>query len=832
MKQAVFILTLASVLLLFSSPARAVDDNHDGMDDAWQERYGVAPFAGGGDLDEDGRINLVEFINMSHPRDAAHPDAGLGIVFVQDQNHDLLDDRWAVRYGVLASDAALDPDNDGRTNLEESIVGSSPWEADVPWSRAAGEQGQGALLAPNSFRVELATTVPGWRYRLLESDTLSTDSWTVANVAQGEAVQKWGTGGPIVATAVVSGTLARKFYRWAVDDPDGDGDSLSDWSELRIGSDPANADSDGDGFKDDEEYWGNSDPTNQASVPSLGTAEPERDPVDSKAFGLIGATKVVYASWHEPQMDQGLMSWFDDDGHQGGTNDNLPDWSGAYQELSYPGEFESFNMLGLHKVGHSKWQRVVVGGLPDYNWVSIAHYKIAMIADSALPWPRHHKFLIYDYASSFDAENQRNYSNLRYINFWVKPKKSFSKQVVELNPQTELGKSKGSEITSLDFYVPPVLSYAESYALDTVSAMDGGVPQPWVMIPQGKQRLFALWFGVSDSGTFYLRASGGGVTPDQSEQASYFGHNYTSAEAGDSGILRVGVGNPDDVAQAMTPELQPDVDHDLQHVVRFTVKKERKLKVVIHPIGLAVPAQNGQLEVLTTPQYLPSQETIEEYLNDIFYNQANIKVVVDVRNPIWFNWDVGLGENVLPSQPGRSSNNQVLDAFFGWGQLRGLLSGEEELIINEADTDLSASVNAYYVAAPNAGRFNGWTNERYQTEGNAADLAYGGFVGWAGPAVNNHQSRAVFVVDHMPDPANTPDVMWTIAHELGHAVGKLPHTCGAGTEWNNPNHVGSSDNEDRLMTGRYGLKRAQGPLRLIKYEWDELHKFQYFGASN
>ena len=42
----------------------------------------------------------------------------------------------------------------------------------------------------------------------------------------------------------------------------------------------------------------------------------------------------------------------------------------------------------------------------------------------------------------------------------------------------------------------------------------------------------------------------------------------------------------------------------------------------------------------------------------------------------------------------------------------------------------------------------------------------------------------------------------------------------------------NSDMERRLMTGRAGPKRKTNPITLIKYEWDQIHKFKNFFQQN
>ncbi|MBL9132270.1 MAG: hypothetical protein JNG86_13790, partial [Verrucomicrobiaceae bacterium] len=182
------------------------------------------------------------------------PNPGLGMIFITDLNPaDGLDDRWQTRFGLTAADKLLDPDGDGRSNLEENYVGSDPCVVDEPWSNAGSSQGGGSAAGPQEFILTMPWTVPGWRYTLQCSDTLMQNEWSTAAVAAGQSVSQWGTGGALNVTATTGGA-ERKFFRWLVDSPDDDGDGLSDWSEMQIGTNPLLVDSDGDRFSDWEEY--------------------------------------------------------------------------------------------------------------------------------------------------------------------------------------------------------------------------------------------------------------------------------------------------------------------------------------------------------------------------------------------------------------------------------------------------------------------------------------------------------------------------------------------------------------------------------------------------
>ena len=173
-----------AVLMLAGMPAaRALDINGDGMDDLWQELYGIAPFDGRSDPDGDGVINLIESLSWSDPHNAA---SATSFVFFTDVDPtDGLDDSWQAKFGIYPqppdplnltqAEKMADPDGDGRTNLEESIVGSDPFTADNPWQPRSAAAGF-APTGPDTFTLSLARTDPAMRYQLQSTEDLVT--WT------------------------------------------------------------------------------------------------------------------------------------------------------------------------------------------------------------------------------------------------------------------------------------------------------------------------------------------------------------------------------------------------------------------------------------------------------------------------------------------------------------------------------------------------------------------------------------------------------------------------------------------------------------------------------
>lgn len=251
-------LTLLVSCFVATSTLHALDANQDGMGDSWQLRYAIQPFTGSEDPDGDGRINLVEFINLTNPYSG---DSGNGIVLITDFNHDGMDDLWAAEFHITASQRFEDPDGDGRKNIEESIVFSNPFVADTPQSGssvAPGIEFQGI----HEFQLRISHSAPATRYRLQTSENLT--SW---NTSQNIEHIFWGDGSSRVFTMPVTGYQSN-FFRFTLDNPDSDGDGLNDWAEIQQGTDINNIDSDGDGISDGSEFLAGSDPQTPQSQPA------------------------------------------------------------------------------------------------------------------------------------------------------------------------------------------------------------------------------------------------------------------------------------------------------------------------------------------------------------------------------------------------------------------------------------------------------------------------------------------------------------------------------------------------------------------------------------
>ena len=117
----------------------STDTDEDGMPDWWEVKYGLDRLVKdhNGDLDEDGYTNLEEYLlGMLPNRDDLWGVAlAYSVDFLvdtiggsPDTDGDGMRDWWEIAHGlnISSNDAALDPDEDGRSNLDEYNAGTDP----------------------------------------------------------------------------------------------------------------------------------------------------------------------------------------------------------------------------------------------------------------------------------------------------------------------------------------------------------------------------------------------------------------------------------------------------------------------------------------------------------------------------------------------------------------------------------------------------------------------------------------------------------------------------------------------------------------------------------
>jgi len=235
------------------------DTDNDGLPDGWEYFHGFDPknsTDAGLDFDNDGLSNLYEYLNGTDPWNS-------------DTDSDGMDDYFEVihRLNPLHNDADLDPDNDGLTNLEEYTIGTNPldsdsdddgmpdgWEHDNNLDPTTND----ASLDPDSDNLsnyDEYTHGTDPHNNDTDSDNIP-DGWEVENGLD-----------PLTNDSMSDidndGLTNYQEYSLstnpAVNDTDGDG--LSDGDEVNVyGTNPLSSDSDNDGLSDYTEVKKGTDP--------------------------------------------------------------------------------------------------------------------------------------------------------------------------------------------------------------------------------------------------------------------------------------------------------------------------------------------------------------------------------------------------------------------------------------------------------------------------------------------------------------------------------------------------------------------------------------------
>lgn len=145
---------------------------------------------------------------------------------------DGLCDVWQWMFNGWGLNPSDDLDNDGCSNLVESLAGTDP--------RKPGDclKVGNTVVSGNSV-VFSFDAERGKKYRVLCSDTPSDAPENWSPVAGAEKVPSADNPGETIVITKPAGS--KKFYKLEVTDQDQDGDGLSDWVEGKTGSDPSQA---------------------------------------------------------------------------------------------------------------------------------------------------------------------------------------------------------------------------------------------------------------------------------------------------------------------------------------------------------------------------------------------------------------------------------------------------------------------------------------------------------------------------------------------------------------------------------------------------------------
>lgn len=205
---------------------------------------------------------------------------------------DSICDVWQAIYNAWGLAASDDEDNDGCSNLVESIAGTDPRNPDDCLRVGT------VALTPGSV-VFTFDAEAGKKYRILSADDPGGPYLTVV-------VQDFPVGGETeyipaadnpgeIISGVRPSALIRKFYKLEASDVDTDEDGVSDWAELSTGLNPMLKDSDGDGTEDGDVIEAEVSVPNIVTIESTTTLASEDGPQSGmftvrRTRSLVGAT--------------------------------------------------------------------------------------------------------------------------------------------------------------------------------------------------------------------------------------------------------------------------------------------------------------------------------------------------------------------------------------------------------------------------------------------------------------------------------------------------------------------------------------------------------------
>jgi hypothetical protein len=158
---------------------------------------------------------------------------------------------WARLYGVEAGTEMADLDNDGVSNLMESIAGTNPGDPNGYFKIRSW------TILPTGVEISFMA-VPGRYYHVYSSSDLGPEgTWEYEESLRDTNGLYKVDGSGLVTVKLPSPTTLNRFYRVdTITSDDSDNDDISDWEEVNLTyTNPNLKDSDGDGLPDGWEYF-------------------------------------------------------------------------------------------------------------------------------------------------------------------------------------------------------------------------------------------------------------------------------------------------------------------------------------------------------------------------------------------------------------------------------------------------------------------------------------------------------------------------------------------------------------------------------------------------
>jgi hypothetical protein len=214
--------------------------------------------------------------------------------------------------------------------------------------------------------------------------------------------------------------------------------------------------------------------------------------------------------------------------------------------------------------------------------------------------------------------------------------------------------------------------------------------------------------------------------------------------------------------------------------VKVKVMKRRTVKVKVYLVDLMT--SDGSTRALD-PDLIPTEDAIEDHLNDVFAKQLNA----------WF--DVSIPRNPPPANDTyfRYLADQRTDGdiAFNVASLNSI-SIDQQKVLDQTGPDIESNIRVFMISAIGIQGGYGLTNRIGRTcwvAGQKTSVSYD----------------------------SPEDVLSTIGHEIGHVLVGYGHPDDPGT--GNPADLDGTNNSMRLMCSGDNRDRLNGKL-LLKAEWD------------